>query len=135
MMPIPHIYVAAPYRAKTPQAVEANIAAARHVGQLMVRRGWHPVLPTVNTGMMDRDYPGMRPDQWWLDATAGLMLRCDAVVLTPGWEYSEGCRSEIRLAEKHGIQVWHPHEVPEGGFFTSSRGESLRALFQSTMAG
>lgn len=125
---IPHIYVAAPYRAKTRQAVEANMAAARHVGQLMVRTGWHPVLPTINTGLMDLDYPGLQDDQWWLDATVGLMLRCDAMVLTPGWQFSEGCLGEIGRATEAGMPIYHPHEAPDAARFVAGDGLRFQRL-------
>lgn len=109
------IYVAAPYRAETKQAVARNIEAAKHVGQLMARKGWMPVMPTANTGLFDFDYPSLQDDDFWLDGTLELMRRCDAVVLTPGWEDSKGCLNEIRVARELGMKVWHPHEVSEPG--------------------
>ncbi len=100
------VYVAGPYRAETREGVAQNVAAARHVGQLCVRKGWFPVLPTVNTAHFDHDFPGLADDQYWLDGTMELMRRCDAVVLVDGWQYSSGALAEIEEARKLGLKVY-----------------------------
>lgn len=100
------VYVAVPYRSETREGVAQNVAAARHVGQLCVRKGWFPVLPTINTAHFDHDFPGLADDQYWLDGTMELMRRCDAVVLVDGWQYSSGAQGEIEEARKLGLKVY-----------------------------
>lgn len=100
------VYVAGPYRSETREGVAQNVAAARHVGQLCVRKGWFPVLPTINTAHFDHDFPGLADDQYWLDGTMELMRRCDAVVLVDGWQYSSGAQGEIEEARKLGLKVY-----------------------------
>lgn len=100
------VYVAGPYRSETREGVAQNVAAARHVGQLCVRKGWFPVLPTINTAHFDHDFPGLADDQYWLDGTLELMRRCDAVVLVDGWQYSSGAQGEIEEARKLGLKVY-----------------------------
>ncbi|WP_328186942.1 DUF1937 family protein [Marinobacter sp. OP 3.4] len=104
---LPLVYVAGPYRAETREAVAQNVAAARHVGRLCVRRGWFPVMPTVNTALFDHDFPGLADDQFWLDGTLALMKKCDAVVLVDGWQYSSGAKGEIDEAHRLGIKVYN----------------------------
>jgi len=100
------IYVAAPYRAKTREAVAQNVAAARHVGRIVMQLGMMPVMPTVNTAMLDFDFPGETDDQFWIDGTMELMRRCDAVVMVDGWMFSEGATAEAAEARKLGIPVY-----------------------------
>jgi len=100
------VYVAGPYRAETREGVAQNVAAARHVGRLCVRKGWFPILPTVNTAHFDHDFPGLADDDFWRDGTMELMRRCDAVVLVDGWQYSSGAHAEIKEARKIGLKVY-----------------------------
>ena len=100
------VYVAGPYRAATREAVEQNVAAARHVGRLVARMGMMPVMPTVNTAFFDFDFPGESDDQFWLDGTLELMSRCDAVVMVDGWKLSDGAKVEVIEANRIGIPVY-----------------------------
>lgn len=102
----PMLYVAAPYRAKTTAELQQNVAVARHIGKLAARKGWFPVMPTVNTAMFDRDFPDLDDDEFWLEGTAELMRRCDAVVMSPGWSQSAGARAELLEAQRRGIPVF-----------------------------
>jgi hypothetical protein len=92
----PLIYVAGPYSAPTKDAVSLNIAAARHVGRLMVQKGWMPVIPHGNTYHFDELID--MPQSFWLSGTLNLMEQCDAVVLVDGWELSTGARGERQRA-------------------------------------
>ena len=120
-MIIPAIYVAGPYRAPTRQGIELNIQAARAVGLLCCRKGWSPVIPHANTGHLDAIDPTIG-DEFWLASTMELLRRCDAVVLVPGWEKSQGTRDEIIEAEKRGIPVYRSeHLLPHAVEFIDSR--------------
>ncbi len=69
-------------------------------------------MPHSNTGNMDFSLPDLG-DQYWLDATMELLRRCDAVVLAPGWQYSEGTKLEIAEAERLKIPVFMTeYELP-----------------------
>jgi len=100
------VYVAGPYRAATREAVAQNIAAARHVGRIVMQLGMMPVMPTVNTAMMDFDFPGDTDDAFWIDGTMELMRRCDAVVMVDGWQFSQGATGELEEARRLGIPVY-----------------------------
>lgn len=117
----PVIYVAGPYRARTRQAVEFNIQAARAVGLLCCRKGWSPIIPHSNTSHLDAMDPSIG-DEFWLASTMELLRRCDAVVLVPGWERSQGTRDEIIEAEKLGIPVYRSeHLMPHAMEFIDQR--------------
>lgn len=119
MKKMPIVYVAGPYRGLNHEAVELNIQSATAVGMEAIRKGWSPIIPHKNTGHMDR--LTNLPDQFWLDATMELMLRCDAVVLCPGWERSAGTAVEIKEARLRGITVYHSADVlPRADEFTGA---------------
>ncbi len=105
--PILIVYVAGPYRTNsefgsTAFGREKNIAAAREIGARLARDGHLPVIPHANTAQFD----GLNTDEFFLEATLELMVRCDAVFLMPNWESSAGARAEKAEAEKLGLPVF-----------------------------
>ncbi len=106
------VYIAGPYRGKTPQEVELNIASAKQIAKLVARKGYMPVTPHLNTQGFELIAPDL-PDEFWLEGTLELMRRCDYVVLAPGWEVSSGTRKEIEIAKSLGIPVYEDiHNLP-----------------------
>lgn len=95
-------YVAGPYRAKTERGVIENIRAAEAVSIDIWESGHIALCPHMNT----RLFGGILPDDVWLDGALELMKRCDAVVLVPGWEKSEGTKFEIEKAESMGMLIY-----------------------------
>ena len=135
-MLIPVVYVAGPYRGRTPQAVELNIQTARAVGLLCCRKGWSPVIPHANTGLLDQLDPSIG-DEFWLASTMELLRRADAVVLVPGWEKSSGTRDEITEAQLRGIPVYHAeHLLPDAAEFVDqvSNGSMAQRLPAEVLA-
>ena len=88
------VYIAGPYRAKTPWKTSANIRAAGEVGLKYSKMGYAAIGPQMNTAHMD----GELPDQFWLDSTMALMKKCDIVVMMKNWKESEGARNEQKEA-------------------------------------
>lgn len=116
---IPLIYVAGRYRAPDRAAIAQNIAAARQVGMETARLGWFPVIPHSNTSHMDHYLPELG-DDYWLSGTKELMERCDALVLVPGWETSEGTKGEIARADELRIPVYRSLEqLPSASSFVA----------------
>jgi len=103
--PIPVVYVAGPYRAKSRAGVELNIQSARQTGLHCCFKGWSPIIPHANTGGLDEIEPGVG-DEFWLQATLELMRRCDAVVLCTGYTRSCGTVAEMIEARHLGIPVY-----------------------------
>lgn len=117
----PVVYVAGPYRGPNRHAIELNIQSARAVGLLCCRKGWSPIIPHANTGHLDGIDPTIG-DAFWLEATKELLRRCDAVVLVPGWERSQGARDEIIEAQMRGIPVYYAeHQLPDAAEFVELR--------------
>jgi len=114
----PLIYVAGPYSADTLAATELNIQAARHVGRLVARKGWLPVIPHGNTYHFDELIK--LPQEFWLAGTLNLMERCDAVVMVDGWEISKGATAEHKRARKISLPVFDSSlQVPTAQDFLS----------------
>lgn len=95
------VYIAGPYRAKTPFAVEGNIRAARELGAVVVACGHYPVIPHSNTSHFD----GLGPDELFLEGTMLLMERCDAVLFAPTWQSSDGAVEEHARAQQLRIPI------------------------------
>jgi hypothetical protein len=96
------VYVAGPFRAPTPWAIERNIRRAEEVGFEVCLLGAFPLIPHANT----RYFHESAPDQFFLDGTMELLRRCDALVLAPGWKQSAGTRAEVEEAGRLGISVF-----------------------------
>jgi hypothetical protein len=98
------IYIAMPYSAPTKQGIADNIEAARSFVRDYIPRDPHilPVLPH-NLGL---GIECIGDDQYWYDATASVLLQCDAMIAGPGWEDSKGCHKEVKLAIRHHIQCF-----------------------------
>lgn len=98
------VYIAGPYRGKTMQEVELNIASAKQIAKIVARKGYMPVTPHLNTQGFEHIAPDL-PDEFWLEGTLEILRRCDYVVLAPGWELSSGTRKEIEVAKSLSIPV------------------------------
>ena len=100
------VYVAGPYRAKTKIGVLANILRARKVARQLWKQGYAVVCPHSNSAFMS--CKGI-PEFHFLHGCLTILERCDAVVLLPGWEKSEGTREELQLAYnlKKEIYEWN----------------------------
>lgn len=96
------IYIAGPFRAKTPWGIEQNIRRAEVLSLRVAKLGAMPLCPHTNT----RNFEGEMPDQFWLDGTLELMAKCDAVILVEGWRNSEGSMGEVKKANELGIPVF-----------------------------
>jgi len=100
------VYIAGPFRSSNSWQQEQNIRAAEAVALEVWRRGMVALCPHLNT----RNFQGAAPDEVWLHGHLELLSRCDAVLLVPGWESSEGAKREIEFAAKRGIPVFRSLE-------------------------
>ena len=95
------VYVAGPYRADTELGVHQNIQAAERVALEVWKLGAVCLCPQKNTAY----FGGVLPDSVWLEGDLELVRRSDAVLMIPGWEDSEGAKSEKVFAEECRIPV------------------------------
>lgn len=98
------VYVAGPFSAPDRAGVEANIQRASEAGVAVAKLGFCPVIPHANTAHPDFEH--VQPYDFWIDATAEMLRRCDAILLIEGWEKSSGARMEKKVAESRGIPVF-----------------------------
>jgi hypothetical protein len=98
------IYVAGPYRSKDGrQGVMENIFNAHMAASQLWALGYAALCPHKATQDLDR----FASEQTFLAGTLEMALRCDAVVVLPGFENSEGTKGEISAAEAKGIPVFY----------------------------
>lgn len=99
----PLVYIAGPFRGKTPWDVAQNVRRAEEVGlAVALQCGAHPIIPHSMTGHFDKQ----GSDDFWLQGTLELMRRCDAVYLVHTWTLSAGAKAEKEEAERLGIPVF-----------------------------
>lgn len=102
---IPLVYVAGAYSAADRAGVEAHIARAVDVGVEVARLGAMPVIPHANTA--DPRFEAVQPYLFWLEGTSALLAACNAMILVPGWESSNGARREYAQAQDERKPIFH----------------------------
>jgi hypothetical protein len=96
------IYIAGKFRGPNAWAIENNIRRAEEIALEVWKMGAVALCPHTNT----RFYQGALPDEVWLGGDLELMARCDAIMLVPDWEESEGARREKWEADKLGLHIF-----------------------------
>lgn len=94
-------FISGPYRSKTVNGIFENIMAARAIGKLYWDKGYAVITPHLNSMFMDDG----SPDQKWLDGDLAILERCDAIVMMPGYENSQGAMAELKFAQEEGLEV------------------------------
>lgn len=97
------IYVAGPYRAPNAWEVEQNIRRAEMVAAQVWGMGHAALCPQANARHM---IEGCASQDVALPGMLEMMLRCDAVILVPGWGTSSGTRAEVVEAIRRGLPVF-----------------------------
>lgn len=95
------VYVAGPFRGPDHWAIAENIRSAERVAFKVWQAGAVALCPHLNTA----HFQGALPDHMWLDGDLALLELCDALILVPGWERSEGTKAEVAFATRHSIPV------------------------------
>lgn len=96
------VYIAGPYRAKTPQAVTQNITRARTQADFALRLGYTVICPHLLSQGLELS----ATDDFWLATTLEISRRCDVMLLVPGWEKSLGTLGEIELYRELGRPIY-----------------------------
>jgi hypothetical protein len=98
------IYVSGPYRALTPEGVQANINRARIAAQSLWAKGWAVICPHMNSAHFEGE------SQMYLDGDLAIIDRLDpekdALYMLRGWVKSNGACDEWHQAHRDGIQVY-----------------------------
>lgn len=97
------VYVAGPFRGKTPWDVEQNVRRAEALALEVWRTpGFCALCPHTNT----RFFQNAAPDDVWLVGDLALLRTAGAVILTKFWERSSGAKEEVRFAINQGIPIF-----------------------------
>ena len=103
------VYVAGAYRAPDDNQRDRNIKLAGGVAAMLWAEGFAALCPHMNSARMD----GVAPDEAFLAGSLEMLARCDAVVMMPGWEMSEGSRREREKAILLNIPTYDFPQFPE----------------------
>ena len=82
--------------------LEERKEAARKVKRKLLNEGWAVYNPLDKSNVSD-DAPRsvhMRED-------LKLLLKCDAICMLPGWNNSNGCNTELRVAQECGMEIYY----------------------------
>ena len=101
------VYVAGPFRGKDSWEMEQNIRRAEELALEVWRAGHAAICPHTNT----RFFQGAAKDEVWLFGDLAILERCDAVLMTPNWERSEGAKAERQHAIIHHIPIFYSLEA------------------------
>lgn len=102
---MPVIYVAGPFRGKTPNnfwQIHQNIYDAAQIGLKIWEMGGAVIVPHLNTS----PYQNALPDNVWLEGDLCILDRCDAIFMLPTWKSSLGATEERNYAIAAGIPVF-----------------------------
>ncbi len=97
------VYIAGPYRGPNAWDIEQNIRRAEELSLEVWKIGAAALCPHTNT----RHFQGAAPDDLWLEGDLEMLRRCDAVLMVPGWQRSQGALAEREEALVRGLQVFY----------------------------
>lgn len=101
------VYISIPI---TGQDISAQRKIASAVANVLAAFGHEPRNPFGN------GLPEDAPRHEHMLKDLGMLLRCDAIVLCPGWERSEGCLLELSVAKQCGIRIAYADEFLQQKF-------------------
>lgn len=96
------IYIAGPFRGANDWERHQNINRAEETAFEVWQAGMVALCPHNNT----RHFDGSLEDRIWLEGDLELLRRCDAMMLSPGWERSKGVAAELEFAHSMGLPVF-----------------------------
>jgi len=82
-------YFAHPYSGKTPREERRNFENCCILAAKLMAAGYNIYAPVCHTHPIHD--AGPQPWESWLALDKLFVDRCDALILAPGWMYSEGC--------------------------------------------
>ena len=98
-------YLAGPFTADTPWGIERNIREAESAAAFIITH--RSDVSLVVPHMMGRNFVGRAGTaEYWYDATMRMLEACEALVLLPGWQGSNGSRAEFRRAHELGLKIY-----------------------------
>ena len=96
------VYVAGRFSAPDQWQRARNVRAAETLAFAVAEAGAMPLNPLANTC----NFFATLTDEFWYAGTLELLRRCDAIILTPGWQGSKGVQAEIDEAFARKMPVF-----------------------------
>ena len=109
-------FVSGPYRSDTESGIVRNIREAEKVAIELWCMGYAVICPHKNTSLLG----GLCDDSVWLEGDLELLKRSDCIVMTSGWQISEGSRIEHRHAKRGNIPIFYWYDKAELQDFSTS---------------
>ena len=110
------IFVSTPYSANSWAGVKDNILDAEILSVQLIARGWAVITPAKNTALYEK-YEKLLDGKgydFWIKLYKCILERCDAIILSEGWEDSKGAMGEYRHAGKKRIPIFFECDgIPE----------------------
>jgi len=109
------VYTAGPIRSYNPdqevavEEVRRNLRRAREVAKELWVEGVSVICPHANTDLdRDIDMPpnGYQDEADWIGGDLVQIIRCDAILMLPGWENSSGAKEELCCAARAGLKIF-----------------------------
>lgn len=100
---LPVVYTAGPFTAPTAWEIECNVMAMRNIALAVAKLSAVPLCPHANTSL----FHGQCTPEFWYAATLELLRRCDAIVMHPLWQTSQGSRKEHDWATVHCMPIFY----------------------------
>jgi hypothetical protein len=112
---VPLLYLSGPFTSASEipgQTLETITKHASDVALKAWEARWSVISPHKNCyGYV----PSHKMDyEKWMSGLVAQVVRCDAILLLPGWEKSKGCRIEMQVARDNHIPVfqYEIHGIP-----------------------
>lgn len=101
------VYISGKYSGDVPE----NIAVARKVAIEVWEKGMVALCPHLNTAHFEADCSASYDD--YLIGDIQLLARCDAILMLPNWQESNGACKEYEYARNNAIPVYYYPVLPE----------------------
>jgi hypothetical protein len=101
------LYISGPY---TVGDTKRNIIKARIIACELWEKGFAVICPHTNTGNFE-NYCEATYDQY-LAGDLEILSKCNAIIMTPDWEISNGAKIEHELAIQMDIPIFYYPSVP-----------------------
>ncbi len=104
-----NIYIAGPYSADTPEAIEANVQRAIDAGIAVLKKGHIPYIPHLSHWVDKRAEETGHPITWddWMEVDSVWLDQCDAI-----WHLasSRGADMELERAKAAGKIIFYDYD-------------------------
>src|SRR3990167_5863387 len=111
--------------------IDANIEAARRIAIQLLECGHAVICPHLNTQHFELDCKATYDD--YIRGDLEMVARCDAMVMVPDWQNSNGAKIERDYAERLGIPVYEFPNVPDKHPTEKRCPEQARAFLETVM--